>query len=110
MGKFTIGQVVTSIFPFSDLTSQKRRPALIVAIAEFDDIILCQITSKPYSSSKPIKLLTTDFASGGLPVNSYIRPDKLFTTDSSIANKVYGTVTTEKITEVLTRIRFLFTP
>ena len=108
MEKFTIGQVVSITFPFSDLAFQKRRPALIVAIADFDDIILCQITSKPYSSSMPIELLSTNFTNGSLPVNSYIRPDKLFIADSSIVNTVYGTITSKKLSEVLIRIHSLF--
>ncbi len=62
MGKFAVGQVVSSAFPFSDLKSHKYRPAVIVAVVDFDDAILCQITSKPYSSSSPIPL-----ASGNLP-------------------------------------------
>ena len=108
MGKFTVGQVVSITFPFSDLASLKRRPALIVAIADFGDIILCQITSKPYSSSMPIELLSTDFAEGSLPVNSYIRPDKLFTAASSIVNTNYGIITSKKLSEVLIRIQSLF--
>ncbi|MBW4061959.1 type II toxin-antitoxin system PemK/MazF family toxin [Candidatus Saccharibacteria bacterium] len=86
MVKFTVGQVVTSAFPFSDLTTQKLRPALVVAIGDFEDIILCQITSKTYSSSNPIKLTAADFVEGSLPVDSFIRPDKLFTADQSIVH------------------------
>lgn len=108
MGKFAVGQVVTSSFPFSDLSSQKKRPALVVAVAEFHDIILCQITSKPYSSLLSIQLLGGHFVDGGLPVGGYIRPDKLFTADTSIISKVYGTITSEKLSEVLTTLRSLF--
>ena len=40
MGKFVKGDVVVLPFPFSDLSSAKRRSALVVAIASADDIIL----------------------------------------------------------------------
>jgi mRNA interferase MazF len=110
MGKLAVGQVVSSTFPFSDLTTKKLRPSLIVAIGDFGDIILCQITSKAYSSSSPIKLVASDFMKGGLPVDSYVRPDKLFTADISIVSKVYGTVSTVKLYQILTAIRILFTP
>ena len=45
MGKFVKGDVVVLPFPFSDLSTQKRRPALVVAVASADDVILAQITS-----------------------------------------------------------------
>src|SRR5476649_1506605 len=109
MVKLAIGQVVSSSFPFSNLSSNKYRPALVVARADFGDIILCQITSKPYSSTNPIKLAGKDFKEGGLPVESFIRPDKLFTAEASIVSTVYGSVTTEKLREVHTAIRSLFT-
>ena len=38
--------IVIMPFPFSDLSSTKKRPALIVANLHGDDVILCQITSK----------------------------------------------------------------
>ena len=46
MAKFVKGDVVVVPFPFSDLTQAKRRPALVLAQLEGDDVILCQITSK----------------------------------------------------------------
>jgi mRNA interferase MazF len=109
MGKLTVGQVVSCAFPFSDLTTRKLRPAVIVAIGDFDDIILCQITSKMYSSSKTIKLTAADFVEGSLPMDSYLRPDKLFTADKSIVHKSYGTVNESKLQEVLSYLRQLFT-
>jgi mRNA interferase MazF len=108
MGQFTIGQVVSSAFPFSDLKTKKYRPALIVAIVDFDNLILCQITSKPYTSTMAIELSEQDFMKGGLPVKSYIRPDKLFTTDSLIVSKTYGELNPERLDKVLSVLRNLF--
>jgi mRNA interferase MazF len=101
--------VVSSTFPFSDVTINKLRPALVVAIGDFDDVILCQITSRTYSSSNPITLESAHFAKGGLQLKSYARPDKLFTVDPSILDKVYGTLEASKIEEVLAAIRLVFT-
>lgn len=110
MGKLAVGQVISSAFPFSDFATKKLRPALIVAVGDFGDIILCQITSKSYSSSRPIKLVAADFVHGSLPINSYVRPDKLFTADPSAVRNVYGTLHMAKLDEVLTALRTLFTP
>ncbi|MCK4733829.1 MAG: type II toxin-antitoxin system PemK/MazF family toxin, partial [Methanophagales archaeon] len=46
MERFVKGNVVVVPFPFSDLTQAKRRPALIIAELEGNDLILCQITSQ----------------------------------------------------------------
>jgi len=46
LARFVKGDVVVVPFPFSDLTHAKRRPALVVAELEGDDLILCQITSQ----------------------------------------------------------------
>ncbi len=108
MGQFAVGQVISAAFPFSDLSAQKYRPALITAIVDFEDLILCQITSKSYSSSMAIKLSKADFADGGLPISSYIRPDKLFTADPSIVSQVYGELAPKKRQQVLAVLRGLF--
>ncbi|MBI2613814.1 MAG: type II toxin-antitoxin system PemK/MazF family toxin [Candidatus Levybacteria bacterium] len=108
MGKFTIGSVVLVTFPFSNLKGQKVRPALVLANVEFNNLILCQITSKPYTSKISICLKPADFVTGGLPVISYVRPDKLFTADTSIIKKTVGQLTTKTKNAVLKNICALF--
>lgn len=51
MGKFVKGDIIVLPFPFSNLSSSKRRPALVLADVEGDDIILCQITSKTITNT-----------------------------------------------------------
>lgn len=108
MGGFVAGEVVVTTFPFSDLSSKKRRPALILAEVEFGDLILCQITSKPYSSKIAIAIDASAFASGGLPILSYVRPDKLFTTDVSLIERSAGALKRVTLDEILSHVRELF--
>jgi len=75
--KFIKGSVVVFPYPFSDLTSQKRRPALIVAVPGGNDVIVCQITGKKHSDKYSIKLESDDFLSGSLNLTSCIRPKNL---------------------------------
>ncbi|WP_235335003.1 MULTISPECIES: type II toxin-antitoxin system PemK/MazF family toxin [Aphanizomenon] len=49
MEEFIKGDVVIVPFPFSDLTQTKRRPALVIATLQGNDLILCQITSQSVS-------------------------------------------------------------
>jgi mRNA interferase MazF len=108
MEKFTVGNVVLVAFPFSNLKGHKIRPALVLAIVEFDNLILCQITSKPYSSKTAIKLEKSDFESGSLPIVSFIRPDKLFTADKTIIREVAGKLSPKIEKVVLKRVSKLF--
>ena len=115
MGKFAIskaslrvGEVVLVSFPFSNLQGQKVRPALVLAKAELDDLILCQITSKPYTSKFTIRIGHDDFAKGSLPVVSYVRPNKLFTANSSIIKKTAGHLTPTAVKSILKSVRSLF--
>jgi len=108
MGKLTVGSVILVTFPFSNLKGQKIRPALVAANVEFNNFILCQITSKPYTSKISICLKAADFATGGLPITSYVRPDKLFTADTTIIKKIVGHLTAATKNSVLNNIRALF--
>ncbi len=109
MGKFTVGSVVIVTFPFSNLKGQKLRPALVVAKVEFDNFILCQITSKDYSSSTAIRITPEDFTRGNLAVTSFVRPDKLFTADRTIIKDSVGLVNLKVKEKILKSIQELFT-
>ena len=66
MGTFATRQVVLLPFPFSDLTANKLRPALVLAQAGKGDWVLCQITSNAYADPDAITLAEADFSGGGL--------------------------------------------
>ena len=78
------GSVVLVRFPFSDLSSSKLRPAVVLAFTGRDDWILCQVTSNPYSDSTAIRINENDFKIGSLQKVSYARPGKFFTANSSL--------------------------
>jgi mRNA interferase MazF len=63
---FIRGDVVVVPFPFSDLTQAKRRPALVLATLQGDDVILCQITSRTLRDKYSVSLDDIDFEKGGL--------------------------------------------
>ena len=108
MGKFTVGSVVLVTFPFSNLKGQKIRPALVLANVEFDNLILCQITSKSYTSKTAIRIRSDDFSQGNLPVVSFVRPEKLFTADTTIIKNVVGELTPKTLNMILKSVRGLF--
>ena len=104
MGEFVKGDVVTVSFPFSDLSGSKKRPAIVLANLTGDDIILCQITSKSKSDPFAVPLTTDDFVSGGLPIDSFIRPGKIFTAYKSLILSSVGHLSDDKIRGVVNSV------
>lgn len=108
MEKLEVGSVILVNFPFSNLKGQKVRPALVLAIVEFGNLVLCQITSKPYSSKSALRIESSDFSKGHLPIISYVRPDKLFTADTSIIKGVAGKLKNNTKKIILKNVSQLF--
>ena len=104
MAEFIKGDVVIVPFPFSDLTTSKKRPALVLSGLKGDDLILCQITSKEVNDLYAILLEEVDFEQGSLKQISNIRPNKIFTADKNIILYRVGHLTTIKMDKVIHRI------
>ena len=104
MAKFIRGDVVVIPFPFSDLTQAKRRPALVIADLEGDDLILCQITSRLSKDRYAITVNDDDFKVGALKQQSNVRPNRIFTADSHIVLYRVGSLKQRKFKEVIEKI------
>ena len=100
MGDFARGQVVLVGFPFSDLSRTKCRPALVLAVVEYGDLLLCQITSKDYGDRNAVAIGREDFESGGLPLASFARPGRLLTADPELVVRPLGQLLEAKRAEV----------
>jgi mRNA interferase MazF len=104
LARFVKGDVVVVPFPFSDLTHAKRRPALVIAESEGDDLILCQITSQQIGDIYAILIEDSDFENGALRQRSNVRPNRIFTADRHIILYRVGHLKPEKVNEVIERI------
>ena len=104
MARFVKGDVVVVPFPFSDLTRAKRRPALVIAQLEGDDLILCQITSQRIRDRYAVLIDENDFETGTLKQKSNVRPNRIFTADRHIVLYRIGHLKPNKISEVIERI------
>jgi mRNA interferase MazF len=92
------GTIVLTRFPYTDLTSSKRRPAVILSkVNPYDpDVIVGFISSViPSAVSNTDFVLDknhADFALTGLKTASIFKMDKLATLDSSIFTGALGDV------------------
>ena len=100
MGVFAAGQVALLSFPFSDLSRNKLRPAVLLANAGREDWIVCQITSNPFGDNRSIPLTPSDFSIGTLQHISYVRPGKVFTAHESLIAAAIGTLKPEMLSTV----------
>jgi len=82
--RFVKGDVVVIPFPFSDMSQAKRRPALVIARAGGNELLLCQITSQAIRDRYAVSLNAADFRSGSLNKQSNVRPNRVFTADARI--------------------------
>jgi len=104
MGKFVKGDIVVLSYPFSDFSGTKRRPALVIADLDGDDVVLCQITSQAKKDRYALILEDTDFTNGKLNTASVVRPNKIFTADSNIILYTACKISSEKTDIVVNAI------
>jgi len=102
------GEILIIPVPFTDLTSQKRRPVLVLSNNDynsvFNDVIVAAITSNVDDKPYIVPLANEDLASGTLVVNSCIRADKIYTLSQNIIIKSCAKVKTNIISAVKDKI------
>ena len=90
------GNFVLLSWPFTDGTSQKVRPALVVAerVGGSSDFIALMVTSRFRERGRRwhvcIDEKDDDFGLTGLKCTSYIRCDKIYTFESAMVRRVLG--------------------
>ncbi len=88
------GEIWLVRFPFSDLTSAKLRPALILAVHREEVIILGIFSKIPADGLQNSWILIQDsdaqFAQTGLKKTSLIRADKIATVSTSVFQRKLG--------------------
>jgi len=105
------GDILLIPIPYSDLTSNKKRPVLVLSNDDYntktEDIIVAAITSNITSKEYSILISNKDMQEGNLHVNSCIRVDKIYTLSQSIVIKKFGAVKPEIINNVKEKLRKL---
>ncbi len=98
-------EIVLMPFPFSDLSSSKKRPALVLSGNDFNerssDVICCSITSNPARENRTVDVINEDLESGFLEFESKIKPYHLFTINKQRIYRSIGVLKKGKFNEVI---------
>lgn len=108
---FEAFDVVVVPFPFTDRSTTKRRPALVLSDAKYfnkrvGQSVLAMITSAR-NSDWPLDVEIQDLDSAGLPSASVVRM-KLFTLDDQLVVRKAGTLAENDRKVVIATLRQLF--
>jgi len=91
--KYKKGDIVIVKYPFADLATYKKRPALIISndtVNKTGDYLMVMVTSKIKNDGLSLPLMKNDFIdSNELPLTSFVRTHKIFLiNDSLIISKI----------------------
>lgn len=101
-------------FPYSDLSSTKRRPVLVVSNDDynrkFQDVVVCVITSNKHTDEYSLPIENKDLEIGVLPESSVVKAHKLFTIHQSKIIRKFSLVKSACFAQVTGKIKTLIEP
>jgi mRNA interferase MazF len=109
--RYKRGDVVLVPFPFTDLTSSKRRPALVISPDAFNDqmkdVVVAAITSQLHNEHA-VTIEQSDCVDGAPPQTSVVKLRKVFTIHSTPVIKRLCALREEKLAAILGELRQFF--
>jgi len=107
MTSYSFGDVVIVRFPFTDQTTSKKRPAVVVSSNRYNterpDVIL-MITSHQSARSRFGEVIVTDVNAAGLLKASTIKPI-LTTIEKTLIGRVLGKLQTQDVASLKHSLR-----
>ena len=101
---YKAGEIILVAYPFTDLSQQKVRPALVLHDQEEEDILINPISTTVNSYRDDVVLQENDNEENPLPVESCVRWKKLFTLHHSLILKKFSKVTKQTLTSIQKKI------
>jgi mRNA interferase MazF len=98
------GDILLIPIPFSDLTTHKQRPVLVLSNTQYnektEDIVVAAVTSNLSNKDYGVVLTNEVLESGNLKGQSLIRVDKIYTLSQKIVIKRFGSTKSEILDQV----------
>jgi len=108
---FEQGEIVLIPIPFTDLSSQKRRPVVIISNDTYNratqDIVVVAMTSNPEEADYSFTITSADLEKGTLNRPGKIRTDKIYTLSKSIVVRHFGRVDGTTLERIRTSLQQL---
>ncbi len=102
--KIKPASIVGIPFPYTDLSTRKRRPVLVVTHPDQrGDFIGLPVTSVQ-TEEMAVCIEKETIESGNLPKTSWVRYDKIFTLSTDLIKKRYGTLRNEDFDKILSSL------
>ena len=98
-------------FPYSDMSEEKFRPAVVASNDSYNrkshDVIVCAITSKLDSKAYSVLIDDSMLSSGSMPLKSRIRADKIIRIEKGLVVKPFARLNNEAFDELTNEIMSL---
>jgi len=105
------GDIVLVPIPFTDLTSARRRPVIVLSNDEYnratEDIIVVAMTSNLAPSPYSFVITSDRLEAGALNHPGRIRCDKIYTLSQHIVVKHFGKVKADVLDQIRTHVAAL---
>jgi len=102
------GDILLIPIPFTDLTSKKRRPVIVISNDQYNrktgDIIVVAMTSNPQVTDYSLSITSSDLIEGALNRPGKIRVDKIYTLSQAIVAKTFGLVDDKTLSRIRRRL------
>ena len=108
------GDIVLLNYPFTDDSSAKVRPALVVSADQFnrgEDVVIVPISSVPQHGDEyahPIENTAAHFRETGLRQSSFVKWTKPLTVSRGLLQRRLGRLPEAPLAEIRTKIQTLF--
>lgn len=90
------GDILLVPIPFTDLSSQKRRPVIVISNNAYNkkttDLVVAAMTSNSAEADYSFTITSDDLEKGTLNHPGKVRVDKIYTISTSIVVKTFGRV------------------
>jgi mRNA interferase MazF len=108
------GYIVLIPVPFTDLSSRKKRPVVIISSDDYNragpDVIVVAMTSRPAISPHGFQITSADLVQGSLNRPGTVRADKVYTLARAIIVKKFGKVSPAIVERIRRLLDSITTP
>lgn len=108
------GDIVRIPVAYTDLSSQKRRPVVVISNSTYnekhDDVVVVAMTSNLIAVDYSFTVTSADLEAGSLNRPGKMRADKIYTLSQAIIVKTFGRVNTATLQRIHETLQELTAP